>query len=157
MATRDDTDEVVEEDEEEQRGEEWEVHAPGVAEQALADVIPHELDDVLDGVHEESLRDEALRLLLLEDEEDNEQENDCDAHPEDVLREANRGVSDDSVGHEAVDELAHLVGQLGECIHFASFPSFTTAGAVLPRPPNVTTWRRICSQGEVERTDPLSC
>ena len=99
---------------------------PGVAQDGLAHVIAGELDEVFHAVHEEALRHEALRLLLLEDKHHHEEQRNGDEHPEDVLGEANRGVSDDGVGHEAVKQLIHRIGQLAR-------PLFVLPSTLRPR------------------------
>ena len=128
MATRNDAHDVVEEDEEEQRSNEGEVLLPRVAQDGLAHVIACELDEVLHTVHKEALRHEALCLLLLEDEHHNAEKRDGNEHPEDVLGETKRGVSDDGMGHEAVEQLVHRIRQLGKRVHYSSFlPQFASA------------------------------
>ena len=79
-------------------------------------------------VHKEALRHEALCLLLLEDEHHNAEKRDGNEHPEDVLGETKRGVSDDGMGHEAVEQLVHRIRQLGKRVHYSSFlPQFASA------------------------------
>ena len=113
MAAGDDADDGVGADEEEQRGKEREVLLPGLlAHDGLHHVIAHELDDVLDAVHEQALRHEARGLLLLEHEEHDEHQDERDRQPERVRGEADRGVAHDGVGHEAVEKRVNLLGEL---------------------------------------------
>ena len=97
---------------------------PGLTEQALAHVVADVLDDVLDAVHERALGHEARRLLLLEDEEQDEKQDDGDRKPERVLREAKRvEAADDGLRGEARYQLVDLLAQAVQRIaHAMSFP-----------------------------------
>ena len=74
MTARNHADDRVGKNEEEHGAEEREVLPPRFTANALYDVIANVLNYELDAVHEGALRHEALRLLLLEDKEDNEQQ-----------------------------------------------------------------------------------
>ena len=108
MAARDDAHDAVADDEEEDGCKEGEVPLPGVAQDGLAHVIANELDDVLHAVHKNALRNQAARLPLLEHEDTGEQERQRNAHPEDVVGEANGRVTHDGMGHKALEQLVHL-------------------------------------------------
>ena len=96
---------------------------PGVAQNRLAHVVTHVLDDELHGVHEGSLGDEALGLLLLEHEDRHEHQSKGNAHPEDVVGEPHGGVTGNGVSHKAIEQLIHFLRQLIKRIHYRSFPS----------------------------------
>ena len=85
---------------------------PRVSQNALAHVIAHELDDVLDAVDERALRHERGGLLLLEHENHDEHEGQGHSQPEGVVGQAKRRIADDGVGHEAIEQLVDLLGEL---------------------------------------------
>lgn len=111
VAAGDDAHDVIDKDEEEERGDEREVRAPRGADDSLDHVVTGVLDHKLDAVDKATLGHEALGLLLDEDAKDDGQQHNGHKEPERVLRDPKDEIAADGRRKETRDKLVDHLGQ----------------------------------------------
>ena len=99
---------------------------PRIAEHGLRDIVADKLDQILDAVHEHTMRHERCALLLGEDQEHGHADGAGDQQPEGIDRQAELGRAHDRRRIERGDELAHRIRYFGKGFaHDDYFPSLT--------------------------------
>lgn len=107
LAAGDDTDDVVEEDEEEHGKQEGTVLVGRLAQVALEDVLADILNHVLNTVHKAATGDQ--RQTAPGCKEHNQHKNDGDAHPEDVLGQAGLTAAHNEAWEELMNDLVDFL------------------------------------------------
>lgn len=112
-------DEVVDQNEEEQRRQKWEVLAPIGADNALGDIILNILDDPLDAIYEKAFG--SQRLLFHKCENNSQKHNTRDEQPKRILGETNIQIADNRRRGELGNELCNCIWELGERVQDSTF------------------------------------
>lgn len=112
LAAGDDTDDVIEQDEEEQRQQEGAVLVGRLAQVAPEDVVADILDDILDAVDKTAARDE--RQTPANRKQNSKHDDNGDTHPEDVLGQARLTTTKHETWEEVMNNLVDFLTKVRE-------------------------------------------